>query len=842
MQKNRLFFHFLLGCVAFFASALPVYAQNWPTTKFVFRNIDPDSSMPSVLGQLKGFSAQQEPAVAMYEKYMSEVAVYYQSMGFKAPDLPTTTFGDKAYIVYLYDYDDSDTTAKAGFFSNDTIDLRVDISRAIVKGRPVDRTFEDLAHELFHNVQRRYQLSYALDHGTWIMEGQAQALGMEAAKRLRGIEVNKGGNKEDYWLGGRRYFRPLTTETKDENYRTASFWRYIGEHVAAAKVNGRAGVARTAPDYRYLAKIYNNHPFKGPVSAAGDLRWLDHALQKEVGLGLDRLYPNFASTIAAYVPSRLSVPPVSAQKAEDTWLNRLYALCPAVSLGAGTPSGSMTAALRKNASRCFKADVSGAGQFDLSIQVHADTAQSLEALHIGVSGGTKVGSPKIVVSPSGGGYLGHWRFRVPTTTAQVFIISNMAVDPAKSLNQDVVLNLTASQWSSSMTTPTPQAQPQPQPKQVNGKPKTGTSASRDATRQTNQEQVATGLAALSSQTAIGSRAFFNRNIDPCNQPFAVLGCGPNTTIQLALTPGVLGDLSQTSGTGDMLGQFMSNMTAIADNGIAQTSEGLLAAQQKLANTEGSEINIVIPAIEYGFTGSFENAHITTNGADDGDPFQAVDAQHQHNGHVTIEEFTPYVLRGRFNASLTRSAATDYTQIEHRTISGSFVVAAPWEGDRDIKVYRSSADPKGAVIQDINEVIPILGALGQIAAQKPKARATSTPHPAGRAVAFPSCNCSCQPIKSYDAVCRPVCAVKVQQCAAQVTRQAALEESQSEQAELTILAGQVDRMRADFEAFLQSMDPNMRDALLTTFDEQPTPAAKRFMLFTYGLPVDGYGEK
>ena len=851
MRANNLFLSSILGCVATFALAFPVHAQNWPTTKFVFQNVDPTSHVPSFVGELIGFRDKQKPVVAEYEKYLSQVAVHYQAMGFKAPELPITTSGEKAYIVYLYDYDDSEAPALAGHLVHHdiepsspdfmTADLRVDLSRAIVDGKPVDRTFDDLAHELFHNVQRAYQLSAELEHGSWILEGQAQALGMEAAKRLRGIDVEKG-KSQVYWLGGRGYFRPLPTETHDENYRTASFWRYIGEHVAAAKTNGRAGLARIDPDYGYLAKIFNKHQFKGPATAAGDLKWLDNALEKEVGLGLDRLYPNFISTFAGYAPVRQSVPPVRSRVTEDQWLVGLFGLCPSVSLGLGNPSASVKAALRKNASRCFKADVSGTGRFDISMQVHADTAKVLEDLHIGVSGGAKVSSPHIVVSPVGGGYLGLWRFRVATAAPQVFIISNMAAEPAKSLHQDVVLNLTASQWNSSMTTPTPQAQPHAQPNQGNGDKKGGNRASGDATRQTNQDDIATGMAALSNQTAIGSRSFFNRNIDPCNQPFAVLGCGPNTSIQLALTPGVLGDLSQTSGTGGLMGQFISNMTSIADNGIAKTSEQLLAAQQKIISTEGAEVTIVIPAIEYGFTGSFSNAHISVSGANGAGAFESLDPRNQHIGHVIIEEFTPYALRGRFDAGLIRTSETDYTQVAHRAINGSFVVAAPWEGDRDVKIYRSGANPTGAVIQDVHEAIPMSAALDRSTSPERNAPSASTPYPAKRAAAFPSCNCSCQPIEAYDAVCRPICAVKVQQCAAQLTQQGALDDSQSKQAELIGLSGDVDRMRADFKEFLREKDESTRDALLRTFDGQPTPEAKRFMLYTFGMSIKAYGNR
>ena len=89
-----------------------------------------------------------------------------------------------------------------------------------------------------------------------------------------------------------------------------------------------------------------------------------------------------------------------------------------------------------------------------------------------------------------------------------------------------------------------------------------------------------------------------------------------------------------------------------------------------------------------------------------------------------------MLRGKFSAALTRTSAADYTQVSHRNISGSFVVAAPWKGDRDIKINRSSSSD--AAIQDLAEVIPILGTLdlsvpiksGQRAPMRLKARRLS----------------------------------------------------------------------------------------------------------------------
>src|SRR5690606_24031070 len=123
-------------------------------------------------------------------------------------------------------------------------------------------------------------------HDLWITEGQAQAVGVDTAYKLRNVMLFKT-TKQIYRLGGRPYYNPLTKATyynpltkKIENedaYRTSSFWRYIGEHYAASKKNQHAGVKPIPADYGYLAKVLA-HPFKGPSSSAADLRWLDRAL------------------------------------------------------------------------------------------------------------------------------------------------------------------------------------------------------------------------------------------------------------------------------------------------------------------------------------------------------------------------------------------------------------------------------------------------------------------------------------------------------------------------------------------------------------------------------------
>ncbi|MDP6952826.1 MAG: hypothetical protein QGF53_08705, partial [Alphaproteobacteria bacterium] len=93
------------------------------------------------------------------------------------------------------------------------------------------------------------------------------------------------------------------------------------------------------------------------------------------------------------------------------------------------------------------------------------------------------------------------------------------------------------------------------------------------------------------------------------------------------------------------------------------------------------LQIVIPAIEYGFSGTADNAQITL-----------ADADGPLSGHVTIEEYTPFMLRGSFSAE--------------RHIVGTFSVAAPWQGDPR-SVSLSASDTADDIRQDLVERFPSL---------------------------------------------------------------------------------------------------------------------------------------
>lgn len=810
--------------IAFSTSAL----AKWPTTEFVFENRVPGSLHP-----YSGYSEQQEPAVRKFELYLSKVATYYESMGFKAPPLPMTT-GSKAYRVYLYDYADGDKIARAGLRPDNSTKLEADLSRAIVNGKPVRKMFDNLAHELFHNVQHAYIGYDKVDDREWILEGQAQAMGMHAAHKFEGVDVHRINN-DGYRLGGRPYYQALwnvdTRQSHAEDYRTSSFWRYVAEHYAASRKNGRAGLKPINPDYSYLATVLNE-PLTNKASGPTDLQWLDRGLKKATGLSLQRLFAGFVSTFAGYVPDRLTKKPSgSAQEAQDGWLIYVFGSCTEIALSNRSPSGETLLPLRKNGARCFKVNVAGTGRADLSLQTRAETVAALQAVQIGTAGGQRIGSAQIIPSPAGGGYLGHWRFRIDTGIPIVFIASNVASDPATTLNTDLNLNATYSRWVSDMSPPKAQAKADASKKAASASP----AKAKDATRESGKSEVATGLEALSNQTALGSHATFERKRARCVKPFGTSSCGPITSIQLSLTPGAMGDLTQTTGTGDSLAQFMAQMTAIADHGAQRTDSEWKTAMEHVRDTEGSTVTLTIPLIDYGFSGVFSNAEIVVNGGAGRGNYQARGPEdsipgrgreYLQSGRVNILEFTPYVMRGRFEASLTDVSAVDFSHAGddmplpvHRQISGEFVVAAPWEGDRDAANYVQASTE--SAMQDLTQAFPAIGNRDLSAITSPGAQDGSSGSgghlPASPVGSFPNCACDCQPIASLSPECKPICKVKLRACWAEDSRLKKLAQQRSGPAEPA--AAPAHQSRAEYIAGLrqQGMDEAQIDRIMPGID-------------------------
>lgn len=640
-------------------------------------------------------------------------------------------------------------------------------NRACSTGRDLaTHTLEHLAHELFHCVQRQYPV-YHKNRGDWLIEGTAEAVGHDTAYALRGIEQERGPqfrwHARNYALPLARRIRGRDYEIPDAEkknyhedfggYHTASFWRYLAEEAAARDDGGRAGVSEDDVDYAYL-----HHFFQTPgigMSAEADADWLDSALEDRFGVGLEQVFPDFISVFADYVPERGSFGEATDEFDRQKWRDILFdGGCELESLSADAPTATTRMEIDTVAARCvaidFYPDSGGnSGLADIDLHVSAKNRGTLEQLVIGTAGGDQVAQPIIVDHPElpGGGHFGSWRLRVRTGERQVFVISNVAEQPGDTYPVAIELQMTASGWGSSMTEPRPESPSTKDALSADDDPDAkGETPSRDAVRDSARETVETGLEAMSARSADGMSVEVKDDEPACDEPFLSEPCGPTTRIELSLMPGGAlggGASGLALGRGGLLGQSLAAAGAVRDTGVEESNSRALERMEEIAGTEGSMVSIAIPAIDYGFAGSFDNALIRVSagevgrfyesrGPEDIDPTSA--RRYPLKGRVTIEEFRPSVMRGRFSATLTDEAARKGTPGPDEalpvadTIDGRFVIAAPWRGDDRIEI--DAGDVRERVLDDLAAANPAMAPMVAAARERLDAGGPTDGGPAG----------------------------------------------------------------------------------------------------------------
>lgn len=788
-------------------------SAEWKIKQFRIDTVNPESSMPEMLQGEVELTQAQAGTILLYEAYLGVVATRYESMGFAEPNLPVVDgrMGGPAYRVYLFDYPDKDPIARAGWRSPDLpVSLRLDLSRAFrADGSAEPGAWDHLAHELFHNVQRAYQDRVDADRGFWIMEGQAQAMGMEMARILKRVDLYRG-KKEDYRLGARTYYKPIDFRPNPDgihemDYRSSSFWHYLAEHYYATKHNSRAGIEEARADYAYLARLWQQ-PYVGKGGIQDDLEWLDRGMRKVFGVGFSRLYANFTSTHAGYMPERyVGSFSTTPEDARQNWLNFNFGPCPLGNVTATQPFYGVPLSIAENAARCLQVKLFGDGNADVSIQVRSETMAALKALRIGTLGGEKVGSPHRVEAPVGGGYIGLWEYTITAGDPRVFIVSNMSDDPTASLPFRGEVMVSTSFWESSITDASgPGAAKQVAPAKTQPK----AAGKKDE------------LKALSSRSSAGVSPNYGSERPTCAKPFGESACGPTMGITLELMPAGFPDTYKITGTGGALGQVMNQFSAIAANGLFTTDRAIKEAFETSAATEGSSVHIVIPEIRYGFTGTFDNAVIEVHRGAQGGRYQAIgpgDSQpgrgfsFWHSGQVVVEEFTPLMLRGSFSAQLVDTPSIDFDALGedptlpvHRRINGRFSIPAPWKGDRRVEIVQPQGEEGiEMALQDLAEAFPAVGTMDdneflKSASEPGSGEANYVGSPIG---AFPECDCDAS-LKELDKACFPVCKPAVLSRGQENQR---LERLAAKPAQSTAPAVGQPQTREEYIATLEAMD-------------------------------------
>jgi hypothetical protein len=703
---------------------IPCVAQTpWQIRKFEVVQSKPNSLYHDVLEALDVGTVDEE-TVELIEAYLTSVARRYEALGFRPPAIDYLSDDGTAFQVFLYDYDDTEKAAaylaRCGG-ANYRSYFYIDSSRLMKNGSIKPKFYEHLAHELFHSVQYSYPLFQKnCSLGNWITEGTAEVMGIETVRRLRGVKESNPQVR----MGARNYSNSLRVGLEDSRrnsaYWTSSLWRYIGEHIAAARGGGRAEAKATNPrdplnpDMRYLHMLFKRN-LPGEPSEDVELDWLDSGLKDIIGLGLGRIFPNFITTFASYVPER-----AGADNPEfvEWWHSWVFGGCPKISLSEQAPEASIPLDLTRVSASCFVLDIPLPDRVDVMFHVDNVEKEELRALSIGTAQGSKVGKSFLIDLNEGTGkYFGAWKFRVPTDEPQLFVVSNAAWKASSTRAQQPVLQVALASWENNLANSRGQKQPPGDPAAPKSKRENP-----DPTAVKTAEEYESGMQSLSSHIAGGGALSRKSNEAPCADAFQYIACGPRTNISLSLLPGsAFTGFGYVTGTGGSGAQMMSVFSGIAEAGAAQLSQEWQASMEELQATEGGTVSISIPMIDYGFTGSFDNANMIVSGKNGAtyraegpaDDIPGPGIGFPLSGKVTIEKYTPYVLKGSFSADLVDVSnrppfeSQDPVSPIAASIEGSFHIVGPWQGDRRTE-YVPPDNEMAVHRQDLNEAFPAIG--------------------------------------------------------------------------------------------------------------------------------------
>ena len=786
------------------------------------------------------------------ENWLSRVADYFESQGFREPRYEAKTSDGKHYEVHVHPISDGSHARAVIDCDNSDFVTKIQIDPELSfdgNGKLTTKAYQDIAHELFHLVQQAYPVFFdGCNVGEWITEGTAEAVGIETARRLPPYRAPF----DHCQMGMRSYKRKLYTNDKSAradppcrrfgglDYQAQSFWQFLGEY--STRKMFIATEEFVPPDYSYLHYFFETeHPMGTPQQ---EYAWLEKALRRSIRysripqfhIGLHRAYSRFAGTFASYwKPGRLNLYPGGESDNEEEWIEDIFGKCEPVLISKGASISPVALNIEPVAAGCIKLDFAFTGRVKLVFYASGDGASiDLDSLAISTDGGKKI----IRRDPGeqNPDKLGHFTVDAESGTPQYLIISNVARNAGNSVGMSPTIRIVPDFVSTDMATE----------KKVT---KTGTD-------QTPEEEL---------QNAWESRSWrgkaSQKDKSPCVEPFDVSPCGPTTYIHLELIPDtghLLDEVRQPSMVREE--RMTTVLGAIVERGEEQVLIDIGRSLREIQKQDGWRVRIRVPRIQPGFTGSFTNAYmavakaVNPDGSAD-DDYRAIgpgwvgtcdDGYHPSSGQVSISEFTKDGLRGTFSAKLVsiENAETCQTAPVSRPIAGSFTITDINWGNTSAAQESSEEDILDDVIEDTNELLP--GLISDDMAEYIKEQARIDREEQERLTqeeaangsgnkktsGFDKCDCSCELeanlcLSNPRAECCKVCEPVFNLCkGSRGTDQAAL--TTQEQAQMD---AENEAMRQQYEAYVDSFAPNVviKKQMMEAFDALKTIDEKRVFL-------------
>jgi len=654
-------------------------------------------------------------------------------------------------------------------------------------GKLTELGYQTVAHELMHAIIANTPLGRSDSNCKitgWITEGIPDAISFDIAEALWKNRYRPGTTTGQVIkrYGYRPYSErlpqsgkvPIPLQTPPASlkatYTTSSFWRYVAD---AHLDDWGVLVTRDKPG---AAPGLLDIPMPGSQGWRREVTWLDKGLRGKFNLGLGDIYGLFVNHFAYRVAPMASYQGKPAKDNLEHWVGLLFDDCAKVDLKTAS-SQEVTLDLKGLASACIWVEPTNApGAIQVTFQAGSDDESLLEDIRIGRTGTALVvkANPIAYTPNADTQYLASWRDMPQDGSKRtLYVVSNVANAPADSKPRSLTMTvaLPDNKNSARGAAPLPRSPVAPPPQQPSYK--------KHAKRLTQQKSATAKM--IADQMNLDKKSL-NPNVSNattirrlpkapgCADPFKYAVCGPHMKIRLDLVPGTYASLGQSTTAGGGAAQLFGGLQAMAKTSTLDSEPVVRALAARVDTIDGSSVRIAMPLIDYGYSGTFSNAAISVDmsGGRTLSAFGPPNEQQRTRltGVVTIEEYTPFVIRGSFTAPLAEfvpSAQQEPVYTRRQTVSGTFASVAPWLVDERIEIQLDSQQ------QMTDDIVNTLGLPADMVYSM-KQDGTIPGGPASAPSSSPSsnagpqeCTCECSMRPFADELCELLCEEEFAAC-------------------------------------------------------------------------------
>jgi hypothetical protein len=621
-------------------------------------------------------------------------------------------------------------------------------------------------HELFHAVQAGSAAYRELcDMPGWIEEGTADAVAYDMFREFKGFKPIADNHDQPASVHGLRpYHQSLEIADEDEGYDTHSFWRYLAERNAAIRRReDLPGPQWARFDYTFLDILLDSTPpqfgdsdkVDSPAVSLKYLSWVDSVLKEStaLGVGIGVLLPDFLAIMAGFPGQR------AGDVKMEKWMRELCAheADRDLLLEEKFRLADFEADIKPRGCLSFSVDrdaALGAQPLSVTITAAADSEDVAKELSLGEAGGQRVMHRSLSAgcSSGGGSCEVSWTWLLDSPEPRYFVMTAVRAGAPDQTTGKEKLGVAVSTGGVDVNVSEPRSKGNRGASRREAADP-GPGGAMDTARQRIEES-STRLTNNGAFTGTVSRNYFD---DGGGELVIRIGTAHGYGDVLGSTLGAGGILRQALGTGQLIGEYYSEIMAAE-----------LQADADRMQRDGVGIVIRIPLIDYGFEGQIDDAGIRVTQAGGGwliamgprDIDPAVDfTRFPSSGKVTIEQFSPALLKGRFSGELVepydrqRETRDRQRGIRHpvlevvRNIEGRFWISGPWQYDDRYESIMDEAEMAEWLSGDLVEIMR--GAWhGQTSTQtRPRqpgdTGSPTSPGGAGQGGGELGCKCTCE---------------------------------------------------------------------------------------------------